>query len=135
MGWNQQFPCLFASGLVDCVLQLQSICVCIVKCHISYSLQEVTPSKLAKSYLFLRKYNSEIDSALLEVVSLKKSPITCSQQGCISMTVVGVPHYVVHFPGALVGPVHPVRAIMTDSNMFLLWFKLPGGFVNTLYEG
>jgi len=51
------------------------------------------------------------------------------------MTVVGVPHYVVHFPGALVGPVHPVRAIMTDSNMFLLWFKLPGGFVNTLYEG
>lgn len=97
---------------------------------------EVTPPRLAKSYLFLRKYNSKIDSALLEVLSLKKSPITCSQLGRISMTVsvVGMPHYLVHFPGALVRPVHPIRAIMTlDSSMLLLWFKLPAGFVNTLY--
>jgi hypothetical protein len=45
--------------------------------------------RLAKSYLVLRKYNSKIDIALLEVLSLKKSPITCSQLGRISMTVSG----------------------------------------------
>lgn len=75
----------------------------------------MTPPRLAKSYLFLRIYNSEIDSALLEVLSLKKSPISCSQLDRISMTisVVGMPHYMVLFPGTLVRRVHPIRAIMT----------------------
>jgi hypothetical protein len=96
---------------------------------------EVTAPQLAQSYLVLRQYNSNSDSALLEVSSVKRSPSTCSQWVVSPwLCVVGVPHYVAHFPRALIWPLHPIRPIMTlDLNTFLLWFKLPSGFISILY--